>query len=69
MAAEDNPHGAQPVELNRRRLVHMILTELGHFPADDDIEYCLMRLQERGGSMDEQEAQPCAGAPSSAGRP
>ena len=53
VAAEDNPHGAQPVELNRRRLVHMILTELGHFPADDDIEYCLMRLQERGGSMDE----------------
>lgn len=36
---EPDLHTLREVELNRKRLVHMILTELGHTPADDDLEY------------------------------
>ena len=31
--------GVGNFELNRKRLVNMILTELGHTPADDDLEF------------------------------
>jgi hypothetical protein len=32
-------YGDGDFELNRKRLVNMILTELGHTPADDDLEF------------------------------
>ena len=41
------------VDENRQRLVHAVLAELGHSPSDDDVEYCLRRISEKGQELDE----------------
>ena len=53
-AALDLNMPGRQTDRNRRNLLHDVLTELGHSPSDDDLDFMCRRMHERGRDMNEE---------------